>query len=110
MWEKARDNYKSKKLVDSALEEIVKIHDIDYERAWMKFNRSDKKMLIGLAFSNVSPLSATFLKDFDLGASSTAFSSIKRLSESGYLTKVKSSYKIDDPFFRLWIKKRRNAL
>lgn len=110
VWEKARDNCKSKMLVDSALEEIVKIHDIDYERAWMTFNRSDKKMLIGLAFSNVSPLSATFLKDFDLGASSTAFSSIKRLSETGYLTKVKSSYEIDDPFFRLWIKKRRNAL
>lgn len=110
VWEQARDNRKSKMLVENAVEEIIKIHDIDYERVWMTFNQSDKKMLIGLAFSDLSPLSTAFLTAFDLGASSTAFSCIKRLSETGYLTKVKSTYEIDDPFFRLWIRKRRNAL
>jgi len=111
VWEKAVKGEEEESLIENAAQELITIHDIDYERIWMNFNKSDKKMLIGLSFSEPSdsPLSEKFLRQSGLGASSTAFSSLKRLSQSGYVTRANNQYEIDDPFFKLWIRKRRVA-
>lgn len=58
-------------------------------------------MLIGLSISELSPLSNGFLRKYGQGAISTAFSTLKRLAISGYITKVDNQYEIDDPFFRM---------
>jgi len=108
-WERIRKDKVADNIMKEAVQELIRTHDMDYERIWMNFNKSDKKMLIGLSFSELSPLSEMFLRAFDLGASSTAFSTLKRLAQSGYIVKTSNRYEIDDPFFKIWIRQRRKA-
>jgi len=63
--------------------------------------------LIGLYSSDLSPLSEAFYRHVDIGASSTAFSSIRRLAAEGYIARTANKYEIDDPFFKIWLKQRR---
>jgi hypothetical protein len=108
-WEKANNKKPDHPIVEKAVSEIIRIHDNDYERIWARFNNTDKKMLIGLSQSSAAALSEKFLREYDLGASSTAFSSLNRLMKSGYVIKGNDINEIDDPFFRLWIRGRREA-
>lgn len=109
VWERVRREDKAQNMLEGAVDELLRTHDMDYERIWMNFNKTDKKMLIGLSFSELSPLSEEFLREYNLGASSTSFSTLKRLAQNGYVTRVKNNYEIDDPFFRMWIRQRRKA-
>ncbi|EEF90139.1 hypothetical protein HMPREF2531_01925 [Bacteroides intestinalis] len=52
---------------------------------WATFNRTDKKVLIGLNMNLGSPTSLSFLRNQGIESSSTAFSSLKRLSKLGYV-------------------------
>lgn len=109
VWEQCHiEGLKSSK-IDNSVKELIQMHDNDYERLWTNFNQTDKKLLIGLSLSGLAPLSEKFLRTFDMNASSTAFSSLKRLMNNGYISKSENQYEIDDPFFRLWIKEKRNA-
>jgi len=65
--------------------------------------------MIGLSFTGNAPLSEAFYRKYNIGASSTAFSSIKRLMENGYIKKVDNKYEMDDPFFSQWLKEKREA-
>lgn len=94
-------------LVKRSVDQLITDHDIDYERLWNTFNRTDKKILIGLALSSALPLSNVFKTEFDLNATSTIQSALKRLTESGHLTKLNGKVEIDDPFFKRWIAFRR---
>ena len=38
---------------------------------------------------------------------STAYSSLQKLMKSGYVIKTETGYELDDPFFALWIKRKR---
>ncbi len=94
--------------VGKTVSELVRIHDIDYERLWNTLNITDKKILIGMSSSTLPPLSDAFAQSFNTGATSTVFSSLKRLAESGFILKSETGYEIDDPFFKRWITQRRN--
>lgn len=107
VWELLYKNNKIKNPVETAVTELMRYHDIDYERLWNTINRTDMKILIGMSISNSSPLSDEFSKLHDTGASSTVFSSLKRLVEKGFLVKSSAGYEMDDPFFKEWIKIRR---
>ena len=107
VWELlARDN-QGEKVVDLAVEELIHYHDIDYERLWNTLNRTDMKLLIGMTFSDASPLSEKFSKQFDTGPSSTVYSSLKKLMGKGFVIKTETGYEIDDPFFKQWLWKQR---
>jgi hypothetical protein len=108
LWKLLSINSLVKNPVETAVVEIVQYHDMDYERLWNTLNRSDMKLLIGMSLSESTPLSGEFSKQHDMGASSTVFSSLKRLMQSGFVIKSSSGYKIDDPFVKLWIKIRRS--
>ncbi len=82
-------------LVESAIIELTEIHDIDYERLWVTFNRTDRKVLIGLNQKLGSPTSTVFLQTLGIESSSTAFSSLKRLGTQGYIIK-NDQYEIDE--------------
>ena len=97
------------KAVLTAIEQIIEFHDVDYERWWSSLKRTDMKVMIGLTFSDDSPMSKEFSHQFKLEASSTVYSSLKRLLENGYVAKIKDHYEIDDPFFKRWIYMRRKA-
>ncbi|MHC1738823.1 MAG: ATP-binding protein [Ignavibacteriaceae bacterium] len=93
--------------VKNSLMELVGIHDNNYEIIWNGLNRTDMKVLIGLALSSHSPMSEEFSKEFDIGATSTIYSSIKKLSRLGFIVKQMNMYQIDDPLFKEWIRIRR---
>lgn len=107
-WEIVSENPETEQPVSLAIQSIINIHDMDYERLWGTFNNTDKKLMIGLAESGLSPLSEAFYRKYDMGATSTVFSSLKRIMKNGYITRFETKYEIDDPFFSHWITGRRN--
>lgn len=99
-----RDGY-SENIINETIENIILLHDNDFERLWSNFNNTDKKVLIELAFEQTNLLSIPVLYK-NTSASSTMFSALKRLTEKGILIKTEK-YEIDDPFFRNWIVNKR---
>ena len=102
-WEILTRDQDTKDPVTQAVDELVRYHDIDYERLWNTLNRTDMKVLIGMTFSGLSPLSEDFSRQFDPGPVSTIYSSLQKLMKEGFVIKTEKGYKIDDPFFRKWI-------
>jgi hypothetical protein len=96
-----REKY-TENTVKEVIEETIYLHDNDYERMLNNLNRTDKKILIGLAFSDQIPLKDQFSFKNDLNATSTVFSGLKRLSRDGIINKL-SVYEFDNPFFKLWL-------
>lgn len=109
VWELINRNTGIKDPVQFAITEIIEHHDVDYERLWNTLNNIDMKILIGMSFSDYSPLSDEFSKQYNTGATSTSYSSLKRLLERGMVVKTISGYEIDDPFFKNWIQVRRHS-
>lgn len=95
-------------VVKHAVDTLVSLHDMDYDRMWASYNNTDRKVLTGLAKGNTHLLSKEFLVNYELSAASTVHSSLKRLLASGMLIKLSEGYRIDDPFFVHWIQKKRN--
>jgi AAA+ ATPase superfamily predicted ATPase len=95
----------SENIVNKTIEDIILLHDNDFERLWSHFNNTDKKVLIELAFEQKNLLSAPVLYKNTI-ASSTIFSALKRLTEKGILIKTEK-HEIDDPFFTNWIVNKR---
>jgi hypothetical protein len=62
-WEILSSNSGSVNSAIQAIDEIIKIHDMDYERLWGTFNNTDKKLLIGMTESGLTPFSAVGLPD-----------------------------------------------
>ena len=82
-------------VVAEAVNKIVRTHDLDFERLWLNFNRTDRSILLSLS-EGINPMQNRQV------ATSTSFSSIKRLMKSGYVIRV-NDYEIEDPFFKEWI-------
>lgn len=82
-------------VVDEAISAIVQTHDLDFERLWLSFNRTDRFIMQSLS-NNKNPLQNRQM------ATSTTFSAIKRLMKAGYVIRVED-YEIEDPFFKTWI-------
>jgi len=101
-----RDGY-SEDIITKAVEEILQNNDNNYERLWQGFNRTDMKVLTGMSASNLEPLSNEFSSIYNVGASSTVYSSLQRLMQKGIVVKDNRSYTIDDPFLKKWIMMRR---
>lgn len=89
------------KVVDDVVREsiniIVRTHDLDFERLWLNFNRTDRSIMLSLS-KGINPMQNRKV------ASSTSFSAIKRLMKSGYIIRI-DDYEIEDPFFKEWILK-----
>lgn len=107
VWELLNRNANVIDPVQEAISELIKVHDMDFERLWNRLNRTDMKILIGLASGNYLPLGKNFANKFGYTAGSTIFSGLKRLMESGMVIKTENGYEIDDPFFARWIVERR---
>lgn len=82
-------------IVGMAEEQLTMIHDLDFERLWMNFNKTDRYIMLLLAKGqNVSSVRTL--------PSSTLYSGLKRLTQSGYVIKT-TEYEVEDPFFKNWI-------
>lgn len=107
VWEILMKSGYTENIAEQASLEIMQNHDLDYERLWNTFNRTDMKILIGMADSDLTPLSDEFSRRYNTGATSTVFSSLQRLTQNGILIKSGTGYSMDDPFFRKWIVTKR---
>ena len=89
-------------IVQCAIQAVIQAHDLDYERLWETFNNTDKGTLLCLS-RNEKPLSNRDV------ATSTTFSSLKRLVKSGVVVRTED-YVLEDPFFAEWLKIKQNPL
>ena len=87
-------------VVTSAIQAILQAHDLNYERLWENFNNTDKGTLLQLS-NRENPLNNKAI------ASSTAFSSLKRLVKSGVVIRT-NEYILEDPFFCEWLRMKQN--
>lgn len=85
-------------IVEQAVEQLIQIHDLDFERLWLNFNNTDKRVMQMLCRDDKPYENRTL-------PPSTMYSSIKRLMKMGYIVRT-NAYEIEDPFFKQWIKKR----
>jgi len=95
VWEMMSYDHLVDGVVGEAISKIVRVHDLDFERLWLNFNRTDRSVMLSLS-KDKNPLQNRKV------ASSTSFSAIKRLMKSGYVIRV-TDYEIEDPFFKEWI-------
>ena len=82
-------------VVNHAIEQLIQMHDLDFERFWINLNKTDRNTMMLLA-QGKSPM---MQRDT---STSTSFSSLKRLTKNGYAIKT-DTYEIEDPFFKRWI-------
>lgn len=107
VWETLSRSRSCPDVVKKSISEILMSHDNDYERLWNTLNGTDMKVLAGMSEKEISPLSSEFSQLFGTVATSTIFSTLKRLAVKGILIKDEAGYHFDDPFFREWIVERR---
>ena len=94
VWEKGKNGEKEN-IVEEAINRLLEFHDLNFERIWLNFNNTDKRILIWLANNN-KPYTLLGI------AQSTISSSLKRMLKDGYVIKT-TEYEVEDPFFRNWI-------
>lgn len=96
MWQIGVLRPEEQDVLNAAIEQIVLMHGLDYERIWMNFKRTSKWLLLRLA-KNSTIQTGEY-------RTSTLYSSLKRLQQAGYIIYT-DRYEIEDPFFREWLKK-----
>ena len=79
-----------------AIDHIVKSHSLDYERLWMRFNRTNRWIMQRLASGK--PLQSGEYR------TSTVYSALKRMQKDGYVI-YSDRYELEDPFFKQWVLK-----
>ena len=100
VWDLVNYEHEETDLIPKAIERLVTLHDLDFERLWLNFNKSDRRVLQELSKSvGNNPLSD---RSFP---TSTTFSILKKLMRQGYVIKT-DRYEIEDPFFRRWVMER----
>jgi len=109
VWDNCDGKLSPREQISKAIDSLIQIHDMDYERLWQTQNQTDKKVLIALAGHEQNILTESFNRKYGITAISTVFSSLKRLMKQGYVNKSKSNYELDDPFFAEWIERKREA-
>ena len=82
-------------IVPQAVDALVTMHDLDYERLWQGLNRTDRFIMRQLAEAKQPMKNRS-------QATSTSYSSLLRLIKAGYVIKT-TNYEIEDPFFHRWI-------
>ena len=95
VWEMMTYDHLVDGVVKEAVSKIVRVHDLDFERLWLNFNRTDRSVILSLSKGD-NPLQNRKV------ASSTSFSAVKRLMKAGYVIRV-TDYEIEDPFFKEWV-------
>lgn len=97
VWNNLSAGNPEKDVIHSSIEDIIAIHDLDYERLWLNFNKTDKYVMVVISEGS-NPVQDRKLP------TSTLTSATLRLSKKGYIIRTEQ-YEIEDPFFKEWILK-----
>lgn len=90
-------SWQNEDVLQLAIEDIITTHDLDYERLWLNFNKTDKYVMVSICEGNNPAQDRN-------QPTSTMTSALLRLSKKGYIIRS-DRYEIEDPFFRKWILK-----
>ena len=82
-------------VMNTAVDQIKSNHDIDYERLWLKFSLTERKILATLARNEK-------VANIVGQRTSTTYSAISKLVRGGYVVKD-GGFSLEDPFFAIWI-------
>ena len=96
VWQIGMLQPENKNPIETAIEHIIMVHGLDYERIWMNFNKTSKWILQKLA-SEKSLHNGEY-------RTSTIYSALKRLQRDGYVI-YSDHFELEDPFFKEWILK-----
>lgn len=107
-WEEIGRSAEHDRAVDEAVQKLVRMHDIDYDRVWANLITTDRKILLNMSETTLSPMGSEFMRKAGLTTASTVKSALDRLINAGHVIQEKGKYRIDDPFFSRWIHIRRN--
>ncbi len=88
---------KHEDVVRLAEEDIIATHDLDYERLWLNFNKTDKYVMVAIC-NGKNPVQDRALP------TSTMTSAVMRMIKKGYVIRG-DNYELEDPFFHQWIVK-----
>jgi len=88
---------KQENVMQLSVDDIIATHDLDYERLWLNFNKTDKYVMVSVSMGN-NPIQDRKLP------TSTMTSAVLRLTKKGYIFRS-DKYEIEDPFFQKWILK-----
>ena len=88
---------KQKDVMQLSVDDIIATHDLDYERLWLNFNKTDKYVMVAVSQGN-NPIQDRKLP------TSTMTSAVLRLTKKGYIYRS-DKYEVEDPFFQKWIQK-----
>ena len=99
VWDLMHYEELTENIINSTVERIIELHDLDFERVWMSLTRQEKRVLQVIAAGKAD----TLLKDHSV-PTSTTFSVLKKLIKNGYVIRT-DTYQIEDPFFAVWVKR-----
>ena len=88
---------KQENVMQLSVDDIIATHDLDYERLWLNFNKTDKYVMVSVSMGN-NPIQDRKLP------TSTMTSAALRLTKKGYIFRS-DKYEVEDPFFQKWILK-----
>ena len=80
-----------------AVDKIVALHDLDFDRLWLSLTRSERRVMQMMCEGKSNML----FRDRSV-PTSTTFSVLRKLIQKGYVIKSET-YEIEDPFFSCWI-------
>jgi len=108
VWNIWNSGSEADEIINLAVNHLIQIHDLDYQRFWQNLNQTDKKILLIIAKGYINILSQSTLVQMGIPSTSTLYSGLKRLIQHGYIIKENDKYELDDPFFKIWLLKNRN--
>jgi len=109
VWNLRKNSIPETELITESKKDIINRHNMDFERLYHTLKRTDMKVLTLLANGKTNIMDSKSLTKINM-PSSTAFSSLKRLVLKGLVVITNKGYEIDDPFFREWIKEKRQQI
>jgi hypothetical protein len=99
-WNFLEDNSYSATTQSQVIENVISLHNIDFERLWGSLKIMEKKILIAIAKNVDRQVSLEQMLPHT--PTSTIYSAIKKMIVKGYVVKD-NGYSLEDPFFQKWI-------
>lgn len=92
-------------IAEESIKEMLASYDTIYREILASVSESQKQLLIAVAKEGEASAitSAKFIKRHVLPSASSVQTATKRLLASNLLTRIASSYRIQDPLLRLWL-------
>jgi len=107
-WEEAMENNKTADdmVLERAVDKIINNQGDFFMRQYEILTSHQQRVLVAVCEENRNVFTSDFAERFHLTPISSTQRSLEKLLKEGILSKSGDTYNFNDPFFRLWLKKR----